>query len=123
MNDENMGAAEKILQTVLAYSDHLVHNRPGMVVPDRDSVVGLRWVPVTHRLENGQKVVYRLDKLGRKPKRVRVGVLRESSSIVKNGRNVGSYRAPGLFPEVAAWMYRQVAEVWKLDNDGADKSF
>jgi Mg-chelatase subunit ChlD len=119
MNDENMGAAEKILRTVLAYSDHLVHNRPGMVVADRDSVVGLRWVPVTHRLENGQQVVYRLDKLGKKTRRVRVGVLRESSSIVEGGRNVGSYRAPGLFPEVAAWMYGQVAEVWKLDNEFA----
>jgi Mg-chelatase subunit ChlD len=46
-------------------------------------------------------------------------VLRESSSIVENGRNVGSYRAPGLFPEVAAWMYRQVADVWTLDNEFA----
>ncbi len=117
MKNENMGAAEKIVETVLAYSDHLVHNRPGMVVPDRASVVGVRWMPVTYRLENGEKVVYRLDKVGRRTERVKVGVLRDSGSIVQGRTNVGSYRAPGLFPEVAVWIYRQIAGIWKLDNE------
>lgn len=117
MMNENMGPAERIVQAVLAYSDHLVHNRPGMVVADATSVTGLRWQPVTHRLEKGVKVVYRLDKVGKKTQRVPVGQLLESNSIVNGGRNVGSYRAPGLFPEVAVWMYRQVAEIWKLDNE------
>ncbi|HVJ19726.1 MAG TPA: vWA domain-containing protein [Polyangiaceae bacterium] len=119
MMNENLGPAERIVQAVLAYSDHLVHNRPGMVVPDASSVVGLRWLPVTYRLEKGVKNVYRLDKVGARTRRVPVGQLLDSNSIVHLGKNVGSYRAPGLFPEVAAWMYRQVAEIWKLDNEFA----
>ncbi len=119
MRNENMGAAEKILETVLSYADHLVHNRPGMVVRDATSAFGLRWLPVTHRLEKGEKVVYRLEKVGRRTQRVRAGVLRDSGSIVDGDKNVGGYRAAGLFPEVAAWIYRQIAEIWKLDNEFA----
>jgi hypothetical protein len=119
MMNENLGPAERIVVAVLAHGDHLVHNRPGMVVPDVASELGVRWQPVTHRLENGRKVVYRLQKVGRKTQRIPVGQLLESNSIVDGGRNVGCYRAPGLFPEVGAWMYRQVAEIWRLDNEFA----
>lgn len=30
---------------------------------------------------------------------------------------VGEYREPGLFPEVCAYVYRQIAEVYRLDNE------
>jgi hypothetical protein len=39
MNKENLGPAERIVQTILAYSDHMVHNRPGMVVRDPSAAV------------------------------------------------------------------------------------
>lgn len=118
MANETLGPAERIIQTLLTYADHMVHNRPGMVVRDTASPVGVRWVPVTHREENGERVVYQLEKkAGTRRVERRVGVLRAPNSIVENGRHVGTYRAAGLFPEVAAWMYRQVAEVWKLDNE------
>ena len=32
---------------------------------------------------------------------------------------VGEYRQPGFFIEVVTWLYKQVAEVWKLDNEFA----
>jgi hypothetical protein len=34
---------------------------------------------------------------------------------------VGEYRQPGFFIEVVTWLYKQVAEVWKLDNEFAAK--
>jgi hypothetical protein len=116
---ENLGPAERIIQTVLSYSDHMVHNRPGMVVADKTSVTGVRWFPVTHKEEEGQKVVYRLDKVGKKTNRVRQGVLRDNGDIYEGRNKVGQYRPAGIFPEVATWMYKQVAEVWKLDNEFA----
>lgn len=63
MQKENLGAAERIIQTALAYSDHMVHNRPGLVIADPQSVVGLTWRPVTHRVVEDRKVVFRLDRV------------------------------------------------------------
>src|SRR5262245_28627964 len=119
MNKENLGPAERIVQTILAYSDHMVHNRPGMVVRDATAIVGVRWSPVTHRVEDGQKVVYQLVKHGKKSQRARVGVLDAQGAIRENGAVVGHYRPAGIFPEVAVWMYRQAVEVWRLDNEFA----
>ena len=39
---ETLGPAERIINTLLAHSDHMVHNRPGMVVKDAKSVTGVR---------------------------------------------------------------------------------
>lgn len=118
---ENLGPAERIIQTLLAYTDHAVHNRPGIVVPDARFSVGVRWEPVTHKEEGDpkQKVVYKLSKAGKKTVRTRAGVMQDSGKVVEAGREVGEYRPAGLFPEVATWMYKQVAEVWKLDNEFA----
>jgi len=116
---EKLGPAEKILQTLLNYTDHMVHNRPGMVTPDARHTIGVRWVPVTHKEEGGQKIVYELTRIGKKTNNVRRGVMRADMKIEDAGKVVGEYRAPGLFPEVATWMYRQVAEVWKMDNEFA----
>jgi hypothetical protein len=123
MNHETLGASERIIQTLLAYSDHAVHNRPGMVTPDRGSAVGVAWTPVTHKVEDGQKVVYRLQRAGKKTKKVRVGVLADNGYQIRadGGGIVGEYRKAGLFPEVVVWMYRQAAEVWKADNEFAAK--
>lgn len=117
--ENNLGPAERIIQTLLAFSDHMVHNRPGVVVRDASSVTGVRWYPAIWKLEDGQKVVYRKDKVGvakkAKTTLTRLGVMREDKTIP----NVGRYMDPGLYAEVAVWMYRQVAEVWKLDNEFA----
>lgn len=119
MDNENLGAADRIIQSLLAYTDHAVHNRPGIVVVDARFNVGVRWEPVTHKVEDGKKVVYRLVKQGKKTENVRAGVMEDDGSVVAAGIVVGRYQEPGIFPEVASWMYRQVAEVWKLDNEFA----
>ena len=117
---ENLGPAERIIQTILTYNDHVYHGRPGMVLKDPTTAVGVRWIPVTHKMENGEKVVYQLSKVGRKTNRVKVGVCQMNGQIKSpTGTIVGEYRAAGLFPEVAVWLYKQVAEVWKLDNEFA----
>ncbi len=114
---ENLGPAEQIIRTLLSYTDHAVHNRPGMVVADGRFNIGVRWEPVTHKLEDGQKVVYRLVKTGNRTTKVRVGVLRDDGKIANGTHIEGEYRPAGLFPEVVAWMYTQATEVWKLDNE------
>lgn len=115
---EALGPAEHVLQTLLTWSDHMVHNRPGLVVPAPGTATGVRWHPCTWKLEGAVKVVYRLDKHGRKQVRVRVGVL-DGGRVVDGERIVGRYQRAGLFPEVAAWMYGQIATVWRLDNEFA----
>lgn len=119
MQKETVGAAERIIRTALSYSDHMVHNRPGMVVADPQSVVGVTWRPVTHRVVDGSKIVFRLDKRRKKTIRTEVGTLRETDRAIvdKAGKVVGEYRPAGLFPEVVTWLYRQVADVYELDNE------
>jgi hypothetical protein len=120
MDKENLGPAERILQSVLNYADHMVHNRPGIVVRDARFNVGVRWEYVTHKVEDGQKVVYKLVKTGKKTTKVKLGLMTEVNQVrADNGTIVGDYREAGIFPEVATWMYRQVADVWKMDNEFA----
>lgn len=125
MPNENLGAAERIIQTLIVHKDHMVHNRPGMVVADGTNVAGVRWSPVIWKLEDGSKIVYRKDKVGvgkaQKTNLVKIGVLRENGDIFSGAARVGRYMDPGLFPEVTTWMYRQIADVWKLDNEFAAK--
>jgi hypothetical protein len=119
-NKENLGPAETIIQSLLAFSDHMVHNRPGVVVPDRRTNVGVRWQPVTHKKqEDGTSVVYRLEKVGRKSRRVEIGTMNGDARVKSGGAEVGVYRKSGLFPEVAVWFYRKIAEVWQMDNEFA----
>lgn len=129
MNTENLGPAERILETVLQYTDHLFHNRPGMVVPGGPGKLPV-WSPVFTKVEEGQTVVYQRPKpisapkvKGKKAPRIpstKIGVLREDGKrIVNAARDVGEYRPAGIFPEVASWMYRQVAHVWQLDHEFA----
>lgn len=127
MANENLGPAERIIQTLLTYQDHLVHNRPGVVTPDPTSPAGVKWAFGKPRTEgvtgkddpNKHRVVYTLAKVGKKTVRQRIGVLQADGKTIHNGGKVGEYRKPGFFPEVCAYAYRQIAEVWRLDNEFA----
>ncbi len=120
MANENLGPAERIISSLLNPADHMVHNRPGMTVTDARANIGVRGSPVTTREKDGVKKVYRLEKVGKKTTEAEVGTLRDDGRIMNGGAApVGIFRPAGLFPEVAAWLYRQVAEVWKLDNEFA----
>ena len=123
-NRETLGPAERIINSLLSFTDHMVHNRPGIVVPDARTKIGVRWEPVTHKVnDDGTKTVYRLVKVGRKNRQVELGVMDHNDNHVlnKDGDSVGEYRPAGVFPEVAEWFYSQIAEVWKLDNEFAAK--
>lgn len=115
---EALGPAERILETLLQHVGHMVHNRPGILREDRNAREGVRWSPVTHKVAaDGSKVVFELIKQGAKSRRVRLGVMGEDG-VVRDGRRVvGRYHSPGLVPEVAAYLYGQVAEVYKMDNE------
>ena len=123
MKHEELGPADRIIQTVLAYSDHMVHNRPGMVEKDASATVGVKWSPVTHREEAGKKIVYRMEKVGKKTVRKKVGVLQDHGQIKDDaGRIVGDYRPAGLFPEVDSTDRKSNASQWSLANDASADS-
>lgn len=114
---ENLGPAEKIIDLLVSYEDHYYHGRPGIVVPD-NSTVGVKWFPVTHKEVEGEgTVVYKCSKRGNRIFKTKIGLLQPDMSVVDNGRKVGEYRKPGLFPEVVAYVYKQIGEIWKLDNE------
>ena len=116
---EALGPAERIVQTLIGFTDHLVHNRPGVVTDDPQANIGVRWQAASWKEEEGVKKVYRLHKVGRKNMKTQLGVLGDDGKVRQGQRVMGEYRKPGLFPEVAAFLYRQVAEVWQLDNEFA----
>jgi hypothetical protein len=131
-NVENLGPAERIINSLLTYTDHLYHGRPGVITPDATLATGVRWQFATYVENNGVKTVYVLHDKGPTLK-VDIGngktlgikgnlfgILDADGKTIRSGtRVVGEYRNPGIFKEVAVWMFKQVAEVWKLDNEFA----
>ena len=116
---ENLGPAERIIDVLTSYTSHLYHGRPGYVVKD-SSEVGVKWHPVTHKVnEDGTKTVFRLDKVGDKTKKTPLGVLGADFQIRDGSTVVGEYRKPGISPEVATYLYGQIAKVWEMDNEFA----
>ena len=116
---EALGPAERTVNAITAYTDHLYHNRSGIVLPNTATPIGTTWFPVTWKDEAGQKGVYQLNKVGSKTVPQRLGILSADGKTVRDVRGVavGEYRLPGLYPEAVAWTYRQVADIWKMDND------
>ena len=47
---ETLGPAERILQALITYNDHMYHGRPGVVSEARGTPTGVRWQPVTHKV-------------------------------------------------------------------------
>jgi len=119
---ENLGPAEVILASLIAYTDHLYHGRPGVLTNDGRTKTGVKWAPATWKEEEGVRVAYRLDKVGNKSNKVRLGVLNpETNQIVENNTVVGRYQNPGLFPEVVTYLYDQIATVYGMDQEFAAK--
>jgi Mg-chelatase subunit ChlD len=119
---EALGPAEKIINALTAHLDHAVHNRPGLVTKDGRTAIGMTWQQATWKKEGDQKVVYTTRKVGKSIHKTRVGVWPNGSDEVREaGQLVGYFRNPGLFPEVVAHIYSQIAEVWSLDNEFAAK--
>jgi len=114
---EALGPAERAIQAVTHWVDHMVHNRPGLVTHN-GTVVGASWQQATWKLEGDQKVVYTVRKVGKKQYKTKVGVgVPGTDEVRENGQLIGQFRNPGLFPEVVKYLYEQVALVWRLDNE------
>ena len=116
---EALGPAERIVETLTQTVDHLYHGRPGFVVPDGRTNIGVRWEPCSWKQEGTEKVVYKHTKVGKKTVKTRIGLLGLDNKIREAARIVGEYRKPGLFPETVTFIYKQIAEIWKMDNEFA----
>jgi hypothetical protein len=119
---EALGPAERIINSLTQHIDHMVHNRPGLVTNGQGGPVGVTWQQATWVEENGQKIVYTVRKVGKKQHKTRVGVgVAGTDEVREGGRVIGHFRNPGIFPEVVTYLYGQIAEVWKMDNEFAAK--
>jgi hypothetical protein len=117
---EALGPAERIIQTLTAHVDHAVHNRPGLVVNDGSQTAGVKWQQATWKKEGDEKVVFLVNRVGKKTRKTRVGVgVAGTDEVRENGRLVGRFRNPGLMPEVVGYIYQQIADVWSMDNEFA----
>ena len=126
---ETLGPAERIINMLTTYSDHIYHGRPGVVRADT-SPCGFGWTAASWKQVADVKAVFLREK-GKKP--VQIGVLVDPldgvrgafigtaapvDKVVMDGTNrVGTYRASGIFPEVARFLYSQIASVYDLDNE------
>lgn len=121
-NHEHLGPAETILQVLVSFPHHCYHNRPGIVTTTTANAAGVAWAPASTRTKDGVTTVFQLPPSKGSGKRRRVGVLGADKKIRdEQGRCVGEFRSPGVFPEVVAWMWSQIVEVWRLDNEFAAK--
>ena len=119
---EALGPADRLIATLLTHAAHFFHGRPGIVSPSLGTPVGAVWESASYKEEGpeGQpkvKVAYFNRKVGTKTTKVRAGILQTDGRVIEGGRVVGQYRQPGFFPEVVTWAYRQIAEIYKLDNE------
>lgn len=120
---EALGPADRLIGTILTYAEHLHHGRPGLVTPAPGTPIGVAWESASYKEEAPTpgaapvKVAYFNRKVGTKTLKVRAGLLQPDGRVIEGGRVVGQYRQPGFSPEVAAWTYKQVAEIYKLDNE------
>ena len=126
---EALGPAETVIKALTTMTDHMAHNRPGLVSVTKNGGIGVQWEPCTWVQEGDDKVVYVLSQStsvrGQKPKqeKTRAGILQANNDVVEGGVVLGQYRKPKdlkkLYPEVAAYLYQQVADVFNMDNDFA----
>jgi len=122
---EALGPAETIISTLITMTDHMVHNRPGLVSRAAGQV-GAKWEACTWVKEGDEQIVYTVTK-GKGPKakqvKTRAGVLQPDGRVIEQGVVMGEYRKPSdfrkLFPEIAVYLYQQVATVFSMDNEFA----
>lgn len=113
---ESLGPAERIISVLTAYKDHLYHNRSGVVSPST-APGGKHWEPASWKLNaNGEKEVFRHILTGTKTVKHMIGIMGADNKVTGTHYE---YREAGLFPEVVAYVYQQVATVWQSDNEFA----
>lgn len=119
---EALGPAEAIIASMTQHVGHAVHNRTGLVRPDTTHAGGAQWQQATWVQEGDDKVVYIVQRVGKGSRKTRVGVRApEGDAVLNNGQSIGRWQPAGLFPEVVAYIYSQIATVWEMDNEFAAK--
>ncbi len=119
---EALGPAERIIASMTQHVGHAVHNRTGLVTADDKTAVGVMWQQATWVQRGDDKVVYIVQKVGKKTQKTPVGVrVPGGDAVMREGRRIGRWQPAGLFPEVVAHIYSQIAEIWTLDNEFAAK--
>lgn len=119
---EGLGPAERIVQTLTTFTDHLFHGRPGLVTQDGRTRTGIKWESATKRKqEDGSWHVFLKTKVGKKTVEKLVGVLCDDGLVREKAdmrlKSLGEFRNPGISAEVATYLYRQVADVFQMDNE------
>lgn len=110
---EARGVAERVLDTLLTHAGHLHHGRPGLVTPQPGAVIPT-WTPVVLKRIPDSRQGEVLT-----PKRQRIGTYSPTDGqiMAPTGAILGRYQPAGLFPEAVAWLYRQVADIARLDGE------
>ena len=125
---EALGPAEVIIRALTTFTDHLFHGRPGVIKADGRTNIGVRWQQATWVDEGEERKVYLVAKTqtpGKKGKMVTrttktlIGTVPQAGKGIPNGTKIGDYewREPGIFPEVAVYLYKQAASVWEMDKE------
>lgn len=114
---ESLSSAERILQTLTTYVDHMYHGRTGYNVEDPSNPSGYQWYPGNRGVKEGVSYFY---KQITKKKFVKIGRIDETG-LIRNDDNrvIGQYQPAGLIKHVAIYLYKQVAQVWENDNEFA----
>ena len=114
MNENQKGPAEAILGTLLQNTDHLMHGRTGVVKQDPSSPLKVKWEPVVRRKnEEGVDEIFTP-----KNRKAAIGTRRADGVIVSTtGGVLGTWQPSGLFVPAVVWLWKQIAEVYKMDSE------
>lgn len=114
---EGLSAADRIIQTLLEGSDHLVHHRTGIVTPDARHRIGVRWAPATCREVEGKHIVYGPRARGQKEAPILGERLPTGDVVSPTGSPLGCWQPAGLFEPAVLWTFRQVLDIYRMDSE------
>lgn len=103
MENAALSAADRIIRSLIADTQHTYHGRPGVDV-------GGVWKPI--KIKNGE-----VFDISQKKRHVSLGKLSDDGKhVVQGARRVASIVEPGVHEATAERVYTQIYEVYKLDQ-------
>jgi hypothetical protein len=101
--EESLGAIERSIKLLTDFTDHMVHNRPGVVRPSR-TPWGASWAAITRE---GDRV---------STSEGWVGTFDSDGDFIPRVSSDARYQPAGIYPEVAAYLYKEALEIYRADN-------
>lgn len=98
LNETSKGPAEIIINRLITQTEHIVHNRPGLVTAGK-------WRPT--------KIRYTADKA------VEVELAKDTWVLATRLTSGTRYQPSGINGEAALALYKDIAEIWRMDNEFA----